>query len=168
MAGSTGGIVYQGAPYEGLTCDFLELLFAAGGTVLDRRRHEGRRSTRREYVKALQFMVDGIKNGDAPKAVTTYMEPESLAAFQTGKYAFMRNWPYAYALEQEGREGQGQVRRHAVPDFEGGGKAAHPRRPQQRRLGLLEEPGRRAEADHASSAPRRPRPRTPRAAASRR
>src|SRR3954463_2333164 len=33
-AQNSGGIVYQGAAYEGLTCDFLELLFAAGGTVL--------------------------------------------------------------------------------------------------------------------------------------
>ena len=33
-------LVYQGAPYEGLTCDYLELAFAAGGTVLYRRRQE--------------------------------------------------------------------------------------------------------------------------------
>ena len=33
-AKKNGGIVYQGAPYEGLTCDFLELAFAAGGKVL--------------------------------------------------------------------------------------------------------------------------------------
>ena len=47
-----GGIVYQGAPYEGLTCDFLELAFAAGGTVPQRRRQEvddqlARRTSRR-------------------------------------------------------------------------------------------------------------------------
>src|SRR3954452_6894739 len=34
-AKSQGGIVYQGAPYEGLTCDFLELAYAAGGNVLN-------------------------------------------------------------------------------------------------------------------------------------
>jgi multiple sugar transport system substrate-binding protein len=28
------GIVYQGAPYEGLTCNFLELAYAAGGSAL--------------------------------------------------------------------------------------------------------------------------------------
>ena len=33
-AKKSGGIVYQGAPYEGLTCDYLELAFAAGGKVL--------------------------------------------------------------------------------------------------------------------------------------
>ena len=34
MAKQDSGIVYQGAPYEGLTCDYLELAFAAGGQVL--------------------------------------------------------------------------------------------------------------------------------------
>ena len=34
-AAKQGGLVYQGAPYEGLTCDYLELAFAAGGTVLN-------------------------------------------------------------------------------------------------------------------------------------
>ena len=34
QAAENGGIVFQGAPYEGLTCDWLELAFAAGGEVL--------------------------------------------------------------------------------------------------------------------------------------
>jgi len=94
QAEKKGGIVYQGAAYEGLTCDFLELMFAAGGQVLNA---DGTKATINspQSVKALQLMTDGIKNGSAPKAVTTYMEPESLAAWETGKYAFMRNWPYA-------------------------------------------------------------------------
>jgi ABC-type glycerol-3-phosphate transport system substrate-binding protein len=33
-AAETNGIAYQGAAYEGLTVDFLELAFAAGGTSL--------------------------------------------------------------------------------------------------------------------------------------
>ena len=121
-AASNGGIVYQGAPYEGLTCDFLELAFAAGGSVLS---SDGTKSTFNspQNVKALQFMVDGIKNGAAPKAVTTYMEPESLAAFQTGKYAFMRNWPYAYALNQKAAKVKGKFTAVPQPSFEGGGKA---------------------------------------------
>jgi multiple sugar transport system substrate-binding protein len=43
-AKKSGGLVYQGAPYEGLTCNYLELAFAAGGTVISAR---SRRSTRR-------------------------------------------------------------------------------------------------------------------------
>jgi multiple sugar transport system substrate-binding protein len=117
-----GGIVYQGAAYEGLTCDFLELLFAAGGSVLSDDQSKATIDSP-QSVKALQFMVDGIKNGAAPKAVTTYMEPESLTAFQTGKYAFMRNWPYAYALNEKADKVKGKFKVMPFPTFEGGGKA---------------------------------------------
>jgi multiple sugar transport system substrate-binding protein len=124
QAASNGGIVYQGAAYEGLTCDYLELLFAAGGQVLNA---DGTKSAINspQAVKALQLMVDGVKKGTAPKAVTTYMEPESLAAWETGKYAFMRNWPYAYALSQndKGSKVSGKFKVVPQPSFEGGGKA---------------------------------------------
>jgi multiple sugar transport system substrate-binding protein len=74
-------------------------------------------------VKALTFMADGVKNGAAPKAVTTYMEPESLTAFQTGKYAYMRNWPYAYALNQKANKVKDNFDVGPQPTFEGGEKA---------------------------------------------
>jgi multiple sugar transport system substrate-binding protein len=121
-AESTDGIVYQGAAYEGLTCDFLEIAYAAGGTVLS---EDGTKATfdSPENVKALQFMVDGLKQKAAPKAVTTYMEPESLAAFQTGKYTYMRNWPYAYALNEKAEKVKGKFEVSPLPQFEGGGKA---------------------------------------------
>jgi len=123
QAKSKGGIVYQGAAYEGLTCDFLELFFGAGGEVLS---EDGTKSAFAEGdagVKALQFMVDGVKDGAAPKAVTTYMEPESLTAFQTGKPAYMRNWPYAYALNQKAKNVKGKFDVGPQPTFEGGEKA---------------------------------------------
>jgi multiple sugar transport system substrate-binding protein len=123
QAGNEGGIVYQGAAYEGLTCDFLELFFGAGGEVLS---EDGTKATIAEGdagVKALTLMVDGIKNGAAPKAVTTYMEPESLTAFQTGKYAYMRNWPYAYALNQKAARVKDNFDVGPQPTFEGGEKA---------------------------------------------
>ena len=123
QAEQEGGIVYQGAAYEGLTCDFLELFFGAGGEVLS---EDGTKATINEGgaegpgVKALTFMADGIKNGAAPKAVTTYMEPESLTAFQTGKYAYMRNWPYAYALNQKAKRVKDNFDVGPQPTFEGG------------------------------------------------
>jgi multiple sugar transport system substrate-binding protein len=123
-AQSKGGIVYQGASYEGLTCDYLELAFAAGGKVLS---PDGKKSAINspQNLKALQFMVDGIKNGAAPKAVTTYMEEESRRAFETGKYAFMRNWSYAYALgNAKGSKVKGKFKVAPFPTFEGGTKAA--------------------------------------------
>jgi multiple sugar transport system substrate-binding protein len=122
QAKSNGGIVYQGSSYEGLTCDYLELAFAAGGKVIS---DDGKKSliNSPENVKALQFMVDGIKSGAAPKAVTTYMEEESRRAFESGKYAFMRNWPYAYALgNAKGSKVKGKFKVAPFPTFEGGGK----------------------------------------------
>jgi multiple sugar transport system substrate-binding protein len=48
-----------------------------------------------QNVAATKLMADAVKQGSAPRSVATYMEPESLAAWQTGKPSFMRNWPYA-------------------------------------------------------------------------
>jgi multiple sugar transport system substrate-binding protein len=123
-AKSNGGIVYQGAAYEGLTCDFLELLFASGGTVLN---DDGTKATidSPEAKAALDFMVEGVKSGAAPKSVVTYMEPESLAQWQTGEPAYMRNWPYAYALSNDKKQSPktaGKFEAVPQPSFEGGGK----------------------------------------------
>jgi multiple sugar transport system substrate-binding protein len=122
-AAKQGGIVYQGAPYEGLTCDYLELAFAAGGKVLS---DDGTKSAINspQNIKALQLMVDGIKSGAAPKAVTTYMEPETDQAWTSGRYAYMRNWTYAYAADNKSpSKVKGKYKVAPLPSFEGGGKA---------------------------------------------
>lgn len=121
-AKKTGGIVYQGAPYEGLTCDFLELAFAAGGQVLT---PDGKHSAINspQNLAALELMVSGIKDGAAPQAVTTYMEPETDQAFTTGKYGYMRNWTYAYAADSTGSL-KGQIHAAPLPTFAGAGKAS--------------------------------------------
>jgi trehalose/maltose transport system substrate-binding protein len=94
------GVVYQGFRYEGLTVNFFELLYSAGGSVLS---DDGKEATAdsQEVKDVLQFMADGIKNGAVPKAVTTYKEEESRRAFESGNATFMRNWPYAYALGKD-------------------------------------------------------------------
>jgi multiple sugar transport system substrate-binding protein len=122
VAGENDGIVYQGAPYEGLTCDFLELAYAAGGQVLS---EDGKTAVINspENVKALQLMVDGVKDGVAANGVTTYMEEESRRYFEAGKATFMRNWPYAYALGQKAPKVKGKFNVAPFPPFEGGGTA---------------------------------------------
>jgi multiple sugar transport system substrate-binding protein len=123
QAADKGGIVFQGAAYEGLTCDWLEIAYAAGGSVIS---EDGKEATidSPENVAATKLMADAVKNGAAPKAVATYMEPESLTAWQTGKPAMMRNWPYAYGLSQDDPKLKGKFDVAPLPEFEGAGKAA--------------------------------------------
>jgi multiple sugar transport system substrate-binding protein len=121
-AAQTDGIAYQGAAYEGLTVDFLELAYAAGGEVLS---DDGKTAAidSPENLKALQFMVDGIKDGAAPKAVTTYMEEPARRAFEAGRVTFLRNWPYVYATANRAEATKGKFDVAPFPAFEGGGKA---------------------------------------------
>jgi multiple sugar transport system substrate-binding protein len=121
IAAKNDGIVYQGAAYEGLTCDFLEIAFAAGGKVLS---DDGKKAEfdSPQNLKALQFMVDGIKDGAAKKSVTTYMEEQARRAFEAGRATFQRNWPYAYAIGKANDDAP-KFEVMPFPDFEGGGKA---------------------------------------------
>jgi multiple sugar transport system substrate-binding protein len=121
-AGEGNGIVYQGFRYEGLTVNFLELLYSGGGTVLS---EDGKsvEVNSPEAEQALTFMADGIQKGDAPKAVTTYKEEESRRAFEAGNATFMRNWPYAYSLGKESKIAN-KFDIGTFPSFEGGEPAS--------------------------------------------
>jgi multiple sugar transport system substrate-binding protein len=122
LAAQNDGIAYQGASYEGLTVNFLELSFAAGGKILS---EDGSKAEidSPENLKALQFMVDGIKNGAAPKAVTTYMEEPARRAFEAGRVTFLRNWPYVYATANRAKATKGKFKVIPFPTFEGGDTA---------------------------------------------
>jgi len=101
-AAKGSGVVYQGFRYEGLTVNFLELLYSAGGSVVS---EDGKQATAdsQEVKDVLKFMADGIESGAVPKAVTTYKEEESRRAFESGNATFMRNWPYAYSLGKDSK-----------------------------------------------------------------
>jgi multiple sugar transport system substrate-binding protein len=125
-AGSTrDGLVWQGARYEGLVTVFLEHLGAFGGGILD----EGGRVIvdQAPAIRALTFMCDAI-NRDAfvPSSVLTWQEEQTRFAFQNGQAAFMRNWPYAWTLLQDGTQSK-VANRFAVAPFpaaEGGRPSA--------------------------------------------
>ena len=91
------GFIWQGARYEGLITSFVEHLGAFGGTILD---EHGRVVVDSDpAVRALTFMRDSIHvDGTVPSTVLTWQEEHTRFAFQNGQAAFMRNWPYAYAL----------------------------------------------------------------------
>ena len=115
------GFAYQGAPYEGLTCNFVELSSAAGGRILS---DDGTKAEfdSPENLEGLQLMVDGMKSGGAVKASRTYMEEPARIAFESGKATFMRNWSYAYALGKKAPKVKDKLAVSPLPPFEGGGK----------------------------------------------
>jgi multiple sugar transport system substrate-binding protein len=118
LAAENDGIVYQGAPYEGLTCDFLEFVYSAGGEVLS---EDGKASAIDSDAtrQALDFMVKGVEDGTAATGVTTYMEEESRRFFESGRVTFMRNWPYAYALGNKAPKIKGKFDVTTLPGFGG-------------------------------------------------
>ena len=90
------GFVWQGASYEGLTCNFMEYLASAGGTATN----SGYTTATLDSpaaIKAVTFMRGLITSGVTPAAISTFQEPQAMAVFQTGQSAFLRNWDYAYS-----------------------------------------------------------------------
>jgi len=90
------GYVWQGASYEGLTCNFMEYLGSAGGTALNSGLTKSTLNSP-AGTKALSFMRSLITSGASPSAVTTMQEPQAMSAFAEGQAAFLRNWDYGYS-----------------------------------------------------------------------
>ena len=91
------GYLWQGAQYEGLVCNFCEVLYGYGGNVLDPNNPKRVTVNSPEGVAALTQMVSWVGT-ISPSAITTYMEESARSSWQNGDAAFMRNWPYAYSL----------------------------------------------------------------------
>ena len=87
----------QYANYEGLTVNAAEAVNTAGGVFV---KEDGKTPNvdTPEAKKGLDFLVNGFKQGYIPKEAISFMETQSLNAFQTGKLLFMRQWPYAVAI----------------------------------------------------------------------
>ena len=94
------GFVWQGRQYEGLICDYLEVLKGFGGDWLSSETGEPD-LTSQEAMQAASWLRSLINNSLTPKAVTNFAEQESLQVFKSGDAALMRNWPYAWAELQK-------------------------------------------------------------------
>lgn len=96
--GDMFGFVFQGAAYEGLTCDALEWVNSnGGGRIVE---PDGEITINNEQAAEAIDMAAGWIGTIAPEGVLGYKEEESRGVWQTGNAVFMRNWPYAYALSQ--------------------------------------------------------------------
>ena len=89
------GYVWQGAPYEGLTCNALEWQASeGGGHILE---HDGTVSVNnpgviRAWGRAARWI--GVLS---PPEVVGYRELESENMWRTGNAAFLRSWPATHA-----------------------------------------------------------------------
>jgi multiple sugar transport system substrate-binding protein len=105
----------QAKPYEGLTVNFLELLYSAGGEVLS---ESGEILIDSEETRtALEFMRDGLEDGAIDRASLTYDETAARRAFESGEGAYQRNWPNSYASALETPVGE-NVAVAALPAFD--------------------------------------------------
>jgi trehalose/maltose transport system substrate-binding protein len=97
------GFVWQGAAYEGLTCDALEWQFSwNGGTIVE---PDGTISINNPEAAASFDMAASWVGNISPPGVVSYMEEDARGVWQAGNAAFMRNWPYAFSLgNAEGSE----------------------------------------------------------------
>jgi multiple sugar transport system substrate-binding protein len=113
------GYVWQGASYEGLTCNYMEFLTDAGGTATNSS-YTSASLDSAASVKAVTFMRSLVTTGVSPSAVSTFQEAQAMSTFASGQAAFLRNWDYAYASSQvPGTPTVGKVGVAPLPTFQG-------------------------------------------------
>jgi trehalose/maltose transport system substrate-binding protein len=93
------GFVFQGKASESVTCNAIEWVYSYGGGVII---EPDKKVTinNPHAIKALETAKSWVGT-ISPLGVTTYGEEEARNIWQAGNAAFMRNWPYAYALGQD-------------------------------------------------------------------
>ena len=97
------GFVFEGKASESVTCNALEWIYSYGGgsvIELDKKVTINNPSA----IKALDTAHSWV-GSISPVGVSTYAEEEARNIWQAGNAAFMRNWPYAYALGADPKSG---------------------------------------------------------------
>jgi trehalose/maltose transport system substrate-binding protein len=87
------GYVWQGAPYEGLTCNALEWQVSdGGGRIVE---DDGTISVHNPRTVAAWRRAASWVGTISPPEVVGYRETDAHDVWRAGKAAFMRSWPYA-------------------------------------------------------------------------
>lgn len=95
------GFVWQGRAAESLTCNALEWLASEGaGSIVE---PDGRISVNNPASVQALVRAQRWLGTISPPQTLSMGEEDTRAVWEAGNAAFMRNWPYAYALGQ--REG---------------------------------------------------------------
>ena len=90
------GFVFQGAAYEGLTCNAMEWVASYGGGNFVA--PDGEIAINNPEAAAALTLAASWIGTIAPEGVLNYKEEDARGVFQSGNAIFMRNWNYAYAL----------------------------------------------------------------------
>lgn len=85
----------QAKRYEGLTVNFLEMLYSAGGSVID---EQGTVTIDSPQTRAvLTKLTEALDNGAVDRASLTYDEDGGRRAYESGRAGYLRQWPSAHA-----------------------------------------------------------------------
>ena len=92
------GFVFPGAVFEGFACDIVEWIAGNdGGTWVDK---DGNVTADTPNVREILEFMSKFPGQISPEGVTSYLNDDARGFFQSGNAAFMRNWPFAYAMGQ--------------------------------------------------------------------
>src|ERR1700736_3760259 len=93
------GFVFEGKASESVTCNAIEWVYSyGGGNVIEPDKKVTINNP--NAIKALETAKSWVGT-ISPQGVVSYGEEEARNIWQNGGAAFMRNWPYAYALGQD-------------------------------------------------------------------
>lgn len=106
--------------YDGLTTNFLEILYSAGGGVLDDSGNVVIDSA--ETKAALTLLKDAVDSGAIDKASLTYDDGKAATAYASGASGFLRNWPSVYKTVSTAPALNGALKVTPLPAFD----ATHP------------------------------------------
>ncbi len=114
------GLVWRGAPYEGLSMFWTEMIADAGGSSVSAD-YSTSEIDSPAGKKALDFLLSTIATGITPQAVSTFQETEAMNVFNEGNAAFMASNAYVWGTTQDPEVSKvvGKVAMAPMPTFDG-------------------------------------------------